>query len=120
MSHIEHRTYTDEQYEYIGMLESWTILLDIHNAVQYGFAENRLPEPGRTIDVEEAEKHVRNIEKEWSLEANKRDLDNVWTGAPPFSRMPVNAKLYLHSVLRDAWKTALARDKDIEQAFRPF
>ena len=104
MKHIETRTYTDEQYQYIGMLECWTILLDIHNALQYGFVQCRLPEPGRSIDVEEAEDHVNHIEREWRAEKLKRDFSNEWAGSPPLSNMSTNAKLYLHTVLRDAWQ----------------
>ncbi len=116
MSHIEHRTYTDEQYQYIGMLDSWTILLDIHNALRYGFAQYRLPEPGRSIDIEEAEDHVKRIEREWRAEKLKRDFSNEWAGAPPFSTMSINAKLYLHSVLRDAWRK---NQKKPNPAFTP-
>jgi hypothetical protein len=106
MRHIETRTYTDEGYKFIGMFESWNILLDIHNAVMYGFADCRLPEPGKEIDVNEAEAHVANIEREWVAEKMKRDFCNDWTGGPPFSTMPLNTKLYLSSTLRDAWKRA--------------
>jgi len=104
MSIYEPRLYTDEGYLSIGMLDCWHILLDINNAVLNGFAENRLPEPGREIDVSEAEAHIANIEKEWEAEKVKRDFSNEWTGAPPFTRMPQQAKLYLHMVLRDSWK----------------
>jgi hypothetical protein len=102
--HLEPRVYSDQQYREIGALEAWHILLDIHNAVLYGFTQCRMPEPGRSIDIAEAEDHVVNIEKEWLAEKVKRDFSNEWTGAPPFTKMPQNAKLYLHSVLRDAWK----------------
>jgi hypothetical protein len=104
MRHIEPRVYSDNQYREIGMLDSWHTLLDIHNAVMYGFVNNRLPEPGRPIEVKEAETHVQHIEKEWEAEKLKRDFSNEWTGAPPFTRMPVNAKLYLHTVLQDEWR----------------
>ena len=104
MNHIEPRVYTDQQYIEIGALEAWQILLDIHNAELYGFVQNRLPEPGRAIDVAESEAHVANIEKEWEAEKLKRDFSNQWTGAPPFSKMSLNAKLYLHTVLIDAWQ----------------
>jgi hypothetical protein len=103
VSHIETRTYTDEGYRSLGMLGCWSILLDIANAVRYEFAQNRLPEPGKAIDVAEAEAHISNIEKEWAAEKSKRDFSNQWSSAPPFSAMPQNAKLYLHSVLRDEW-----------------
>jgi hypothetical protein len=103
MSHIEHRVYSDEQYHEIGAMGAWNILLDIHNAVAYGFVQNRLPEPGRSISLQDAENHVANIEKEWLSEKLKRDFSNEWTGAPPFTSMNMNAKLYLHSVLRDEW-----------------
>ncbi len=86
------------------MLECWHTLLDIHNALVYGFIQNRMPEPGRTIDIEDANIHVYHIEKEWEAEKLKRDFSNEWSGAPPFSRMPSNAKLYLHTVLRDLWR----------------
>jgi hypothetical protein len=105
MSHIERRIYRDQQYQEIGALESWSILLDIHNALVYGFIECRLPEPGRPISVSEAEKHISSIELEWQAEARKRDLDNEWSGSPPISRMPLEAKLYLHSILQDAWRS---------------
>ncbi len=104
MRHIEPRVYSDNQYREIGMLECWHILLDIHNAVLYGFSENRLPEPGRPIDVKEAETHVQRIEKEWEAEKLKRDFSNEWAGAPTLTRMPQNTKLYLHSVLQDEWR----------------
>ncbi len=103
MKHIENRVYSDRQYIEIGALEAWHILLDIHNAVLYGYAENRLPEPGRPIDTAEAEQHVVNIEREWRSEKIKRDFSNDWSGAPPLTQMPLNARLYLHSVLRDEW-----------------
>ncbi len=104
MRHIEPRVYSDNQYREIGMLECWHTLLDIHNAVVYGFAENRLPEPGRPIEVKEAETHIQRIEKEWEAEKLKRDFSNEWTGAPALTGMPKNAKLYLHSVLQDEWR----------------
>ncbi len=104
MKHIEPRVYSDFQYREIGALVPWHILLDIHNAVLYGFSQCRLPEPGRPIDVDEAEAHIVNIEKEWLAEKTKRDFSNEWTGAPPFTKMSKNAKLYLHTVLRDAWQ----------------
>ena len=85
---------------------AWEILLDIHNAIAYGFIQNRLPAPGRPISIQEAENHMVNIEKEWLSEKLKRDFSNEWTGAPPFTSMDINAKLYLHSVLRDEWSTA--------------
>lgn len=104
MRHIEPRVYTDLQYREIGMLDCWHTLLDIHNAVMYGFVDNRLPEPGRPIDVDDAEIHVYHVEKEWEAEKLKRDFSNEWTGAPSFTNMPLNAKLYLHAALRDDWK----------------
>jgi hypothetical protein len=103
MSHIEHRVYSDEQYHEIGAMGAWNILLDAHNAIAYRFIQNRLPQPGRPISIQEAEYHVANIEKEWLSEKLKRDFSNEWTGAPPFTSMSPNAKLYLHSVLKDEW-----------------
>ncbi len=99
MNHLETRLYTDEQYQRIGMLDAWHILLDAHNGLLYGFIENRLPEPGKAIDVSEAETHISHIEKEWEAERKARDFTNQWTGAPDITSMPLNAKLYLHSVL---------------------
>ena len=107
MSHVETRTYSDESYESLGVMGCWGILLDIANAVRYEFTQNRLPEPGRAIDVAEAEAHITNIEKEWSAEKIKRDFCNRWAPAPSFSTMPLNAKLYLHSVLRDEWNCSM-------------
>jgi hypothetical protein len=104
LKHIEPRVYSDYQYREIGALVPWYILLDIHNAIAYGFVRNRLPEPGRSIDVAKAEAHIENIEREWQAEKLKRDFSNEWTGAPPFSALPLNAKLYLHTILRDAWQ----------------
>jgi hypothetical protein len=104
MRHIEPHIYQDNQYTRIGALVPWTILLDIHNAIRYGFTQYRLPEPGRTIDIKEAERHVAQIEREWRIEAEARDIKHEWTGAPPFSKLPTETKLYLHSVLRDAWQ----------------
>jgi hypothetical protein len=111
MRHLEKRVYHDYQYTNIGALVPWTILLDIHNAILYGFAQYRWPEPGRSIDIEVAEKHVAKIEQEWRFEAHMQDLDQEWTGAPPLSTMSKEAKLYLHSVLQDAWQ-----DHEIEVA----
>jgi|WetSurMetagenome_2_1015567.scaffolds.fasta_scaffold821761_2 hypothetical protein len=105
MSHIEPRVYPEWQYREIGAFRAWNILLDIHNAVLYGFAGNRLPEPGKSINVAEAEAHVVNIQKEWEAEARGRDLSHEWTGSPPFTSMPQNAKLYLHEILQDAKQT---------------
>ncbi len=104
MNHIEMRVYPEQQYREIGALEAWNTLLDIHNSMVYGFVQNRLPEPGREIDVAEAEDHVANVEKEWDAEAKGRDPAKQWSGSPPFTQMPINAKLYLHSVLRDSWQ----------------
>ncbi len=104
MSHLERRVYSDQQYQEIGAMGAWNILLDIHNAIAYGFIGCRLPEPGRPIDIAEAEAHVANIEKEWTAEKLKRDFSNEWSGSPNFSAMPKDAKLYLHSVLVDEWK----------------
>ncbi len=120
MKHIETRTYTDEGYKFIGMFESWNILLDIHNAVLYGYTDCRMPEPGRDIDVNEAEDHVANIEKEWEAEKAKRDFCNDWTGSPPFTSMPLNTKLYLHSILRDAWKRAGVKQNQPRPVSEPF
>jgi hypothetical protein len=117
VNHIERRVYSDHQYIDIGALDAWHILLDIHNALVYGFIDNRLPEPGRSIDVTEAEEHVANVEKEWQSEKMRRDFSNDWTGSPPFSTMPVNAKLYLHSVLHDAWQGV--KGKEPEDPFVP-
>lgn len=108
MNHIEPRVYTDDQYRRIGVLGAWNTLFDAHNAISYGFIKYRLPEPGKPIDVAEAEAHVIRIEKEWEAERQRRDPTQQWTGAPPFSTMPLNAKLYLHSVLHgerlDDWR----------------
>jgi hypothetical protein len=103
MKHIEPRVYSDNQYQEIAMMDCWYTLLDIHNAVQYGFVDNRLAEPGRTIDTQDAEIHVAHVENEWEAEKQKRDFSNEWTGAPPLTKMPLNAKLYLHTVLVDEW-----------------
>ncbi len=111
MRHIEPRVYSDQQYIEIGALEMWKTLLDIHNAVVYGFAQNRLPQPGRPIDVKEAENHIAHVEEEWQAEKVKRDFSLEWTGAPPFTKMPQNAKLYLHSVLRDEWQKSEEKQK---------
>lgn len=115
MKHIETRVYRDYQYREIGALEPWNVLLDIHNAIVYGFSQYRLPEPGRQIDMEESEAHVLNIQSEWAAEANKRDLDHNWTGSPPFSNMSTNAKLYLHSVLKDAWNASNTGERDFNE-----
>jgi hypothetical protein len=101
VSHIEKWVYPEEQYVQIGALEPWKLMLDIHNAILYGFVEDRLPEPGRAIDIAEAEAHVEHMEAEWEREAQGRDPSGLWTGAPPLSAMPLNAKLYLHSVQCD-------------------
>ncbi len=100
MNHIEPQAYTDLQYRQIGELGAWHTLLDIHNAVLYGFINCRLPQPGRSVDVAEAEAHIASIEREWEAESLRRDTTHQWSGAPPLSNMPLNAKLYLHSVLR--------------------
>ncbi len=115
MSHIEPHLYTDEQYQRIGMLDAWHTLLDAHNALLYGFIQNRLPEPGKAIDITEAENHISRIEKEWEAEKQIRDSGHQWTGAPAFSTMPLNAKLYLHSVLLDV----LPDESSIEPADNP-
>ena len=99
MNHIEPRPYTDEQYRQSGVLGDWNTLLDIYNAVHYGYAQYRLPTPGKPIDVAEAETHIAKVEREWEAERQKRDPTQQWTGAPPFLTMPLNAKLFLHSVL---------------------
>ena len=121
MNHIERQIYSEEQYHQIGMFESWNILLDIHNAVMYGFIETRLPEPGRPIDIKETEDHIANIEKEWREEKERRDPSNTWSGAPQFSKMPIEAKLYLHSILQDAKQAALksTRKPDIPYYYWP-
>jgi hypothetical protein len=115
MKHIETRVYRDYQYREIGALEPWNVLLDIHNAIVYGFSQYRLPEPGRLIDIEESESHVLNIQSEWEAEAKKRDLDHNWTGSPPFSNLSTNAKLYLHSVLKDAWHTSSTDERNFNE-----
>lgn len=120
MNHIERRIYPEEQYRQIGMVESWGILLDIHNALQYGFIQNRLPEPGRPIDAEETEAHVFNIEKEWREEKERRDSSDNWAGAPKFSRMPQQAKFYLHSILRDAKIESLKAMKEPVETEAPY
>ncbi|MBI2869872.1 MAG: hypothetical protein HYX96_08620 [Chloroflexi bacterium] len=101
MSHIQAQDYSDEEYIRKGVLGAWRILLDAHNAVMHDFIRYRLPQPGRPIDVTKAEAHVERIEREWEAERYRRNLGNRWTGPPPFTRMPLNAKLYLHSVLGD-------------------
>lgn len=111
MNHIEPRICTEHQYRQMRMLSAWATLLDIHNAIVYGFVQYRLPEPGKPIDVAEAEAHVAHIEKEWEAESQRRDLDHQWTGAPPFSKMPLNAKLYLHSVLLEVRSGELGSPK---------
>ncbi len=105
MSHIEPWVYSERQYRELGTFRAWNILLDIHNAVVYGFEKNRMPEPGKDISVAEAEAHVTNIQKEWELEAKGRDLGLEWSGSPPFTKMSQNAKLYLHEILKDAKQT---------------
>lgn len=104
MSHIEKWVYPEQQYVEIGALEPWNLTLDIHNAIRYGFINNRLPQPGRAIDIKEAEAHIANMEMEWAKEAQGRDPSGQWTGPPPLSNMPQNAKLYLHTVLQDSWQ----------------
>jgi hypothetical protein len=99
MNHTERREYSDFQYRQIGMLGNWHALLDIHNAVRYGFLQYRFPKPGKPIDTEEAEAHIVRIEKEWREESLRRDPGQQWTGAPPLTKIPLDAKLYLHSVL---------------------
>ncbi len=47
----------------------------------------------------DAETHVARIENEWKEESLRRDPVQQWTGAPPLTQMPLEAKLYLHSVL---------------------
>jgi hypothetical protein len=101
MNHIERQAYKDELYQQVGVLGAWNALLDAHNAVLYGFVQYRLPEPGKSINVLEAEAHVARIEREWESEGQRRDPYRHWAGAPSFSTMPLNAKLYLHSVLLD-------------------
>ena len=101
MNLIEPRVYSEYEYLQIHALELWEILLDIHNAVLYGFAHNRLAEPGKPINVTEAEEHILNIQHEWDQEARVRDLDHEWTGAPPLTSLPDNAKQYLHSRIRE-------------------
>ncbi len=101
MNHLERQAWPDDEYQRKGVRSAWNFLLDAHNAIQYGFVQCRLPEPGKPIDVAEAEAHATRIEKEWQAESQRRDLTHQWTGAPAFSAMPLNAKLYLHSVLSD-------------------
>jgi len=119
MNHIETRVYSEQQYNEIGALEAWNILLDIHNAILYGFVQYRLPEPGRAIDTARADAHVHNIEREWLSEKLKRDFSNEWSGAPPLSEMPPNARYYLHSVLTDAWKN-VRESPGSRRTFIPF
>ncbi len=99
MNHLERQAWPDAEYQRKGVRSAWNTLLDAHNAVLYGFIQYRLPEPGKPIDVAEAEAHVDRIEKEWQAESQRRDLAHQWSGAPPLTSMPLNAKLYLHSVL---------------------
>ncbi len=125
MNHIERREYSDFQYRQIGMLSNWHALLDIHNALRYGFIQYRLPKPGKSIDTEEAEAHVVRIEKEWKEESLRRDPGQQWTGAPPLSRIPIDAKLYLHSILNkeriNDWRVPdEAREPQADDSFFDF
>ena len=88
--------WTSDEYYRVGQWENWKNLLDICNAIRYGFDACRLPKPGEPINVQEAEKRIKQIEWEWQKEANKRDAGKK---APKFTELNINAKCYLHTIL---------------------
>jgi hypothetical protein len=91
--------WAEEQYVWVGQLDNWKNLMDIANAMRFGFAKYRLPKPGVEIDVEQAQSYVDHIEKEWQREAEHRTLMvDPWKGAPKLTQLPQLAQEYLSGV----------------------
>ena len=68
------------------------------NAVRYGFSQYRFPKPGQPIDIQEADKRVKNIDGEWAKEHRTRGFV-YQKPSPDFSSCSIEARCYLHSVL---------------------
>ena len=94
----ERQFYTKDSYIAIGQWDNWCNLLDMANAVRYGFTQYRLPKPGQPIDVQDAEKRVKHIEEEWAWECGRRGGE-FERPSPDFSSLSIEAKCYLHSIL---------------------
>lgn len=81
-------------YEVKGTWGLWLLLVDAYNVLRYGFP--RFPMPGSEIDVQEAETLVAKMEAGWQNEARTRDREHHFSGAPKFTELPLNAKLWLY------------------------
>ena len=98
----EKEYWTERAYVLRGQLENWNNLLDMANAIRYGFAQYRLPKPGQAIDVVEAKERAEHIEKRWEIEGTGRRDDSVEEKSPAFAQLPIEAQCYLASVLSRA------------------
>ena len=94
----ERQFYTKDSYIAIGQWDNWCNLLDMANAVRYGFTQYRLPKPGKAIDIQEADERVKRIDREWAAEHAVRG--KVFEKpCPDFSACSMEEKCYLHSIL---------------------
>lgn len=91
--------WTEGEYRRAGTWQAWRALLIATNAILYGFADSLQPTPGRWFDVSKAQEHVKRVEDKWTREMVHRGYKDSFSGAPPFSKMPVLAQLWLHEQL---------------------
>ena len=90
--------YDRSEYVSVNQWENWVNLLDMANAVRYGFSQYRLPKPGQPIDIQESIKRVERIDEEWAYEHRTRGKI-FEKPCPDFSSCSIEAQCYLHSIL---------------------
>ena len=91
------------QYDYTkkGTWTRWLTLLDMDNSIRHGFSQYRLPTPGKQVDVGSSLRHAETIELEWAKECATRNREGQYSGAPPVTALPLQAKVYLHQVIEE-------------------
>ena len=97
------RIASDDYYKSQGQYKNWMTLLDMCNAMRYGYTKYRLPEIGKKIDIKAAERRMETIEREWQRELDTR-TQKVYRTVPRFTRLSDANKMYLHCALpKSGW-----------------
>ena len=78
-------------------LAQWKGLLDIDNAIAFGFAKNRMAMPGEIVKRDDVLQHMEHMEHEWEKEACIRTGSKAHS--PKFTTMTIRAQEYLHSIM---------------------
>lgn len=112
-------SWVKDDYIKEGGLPLWNIWLVFKRLEDYkkqGLLHLLIPSPTKTFDIDKVEKYMRHIEEEWEVERAKRSDGFQYSRVFPFTKLPLNAKIWTYEVIKGyrAEMEKIKKEKEVD------